>query len=264
MLKTIRWAYGVTTCPQRRDDLLPKTLASLRLAGFDRPRLFVDGDVYDADWLAHKPEDCTFHYPPLRAYGTWILGLAELYLRDPRCQRYALFQDDLVCCRNLRAYLDRCAYPKDGYWNLYTFPCNQRLCPGKPGGGERTGWYLSDQMGKGAVALVFDRPTVQALLANPRHAKHMVQRVPDETWGHRKIDGAISEALNPAHSTTAAGMIREWVHSPSLVQHVGSVSTIQLDNLKGEHPHPQATSFRGETFDALDLLKENEHAGRSS
>src|SRR5579872_2050280 len=32
----LAWAYGVTTVPARRDTLLPRTLASLRQAGFEQ------------------------------------------------------------------------------------------------------------------------------------------------------------------------------------------------------------------------------------
>lgn len=42
-VRAYRWSYGVTTVTERRDTLLPQTLASLKAAGWDNPRLFVDG-----------------------------------------------------------------------------------------------------------------------------------------------------------------------------------------------------------------------------
>ncbi len=43
MAKPKRWMYGVTTTPTREEDLFPRTLASLKNAGFDNPWLFIDG-----------------------------------------------------------------------------------------------------------------------------------------------------------------------------------------------------------------------------
>jgi hypothetical protein len=143
----ITWAYGVTTIPLRRTDYLPKTLESLARAGFDRPRLFVDGSQSDVRYRDFGELETTFHYPAVRLYGNWILALWELFLRNPGAQRYALFQDDLLACTNLRQYLERVPYPKGGgYLNLFSSPANELGCKkdrsGKPVPGcepERTG-----------------------------------------------------------------------------------------------------------------------------
>jgi hypothetical protein len=171
--------------------------------------------------------------------------LWELYVREPTANRYAIFQDDMVCCRNLRGYLEACPYPEHGYLNLLTFLTNEPVIAGKP-----VGWYLAGglecsdpnsqwQTGRGAVALVFDREAVITLLSS----RHFVERPMDPFRGHRSIDGGIVTAMNKAGC-------REYIHSPSLVQHVGHVSSM------GNLPYPQAQTFRGENFDALDLLKE--------
>ena len=233
-----RWVYGLTTVPERRRDLLPRTLGSLRLAGFGQPRLFVDGASpqeaagYEAEFLLAV----TARWPRLRTLGNWLLGLAELYLREPAADRFAMFQDDLVAVRNLRAYLDAVPYEPQTYWNLYTFPQNEGLAHGALGAG-KTGFYPSNQMGRGAVALVFDRQTVITLLT---HA-HMVERPLDAHRGWRSIDGGIVTALKKAGW-------RELVHMPSLVQHTGDVSTM----MNGKHQ--QSLTFPGETFDAATLL----------
>lgn len=253
----MRWAYGLTTVPQRKDELLPATLRSLAAAGFDRPKLFVDGCEDDRGghyrWYRdHFPQlEIIPRYGTLRTHGNWVLSLYELFIKDPSAERYALFQDDLITYRNLRVYLEQCLYPENGYWNLYTFPSNQRLAP-RIGQTARfkTGWYEaamldgreSDgqgfQMGRGAVALVFSRQAVLTLLASP----HMVERPMDCHRGHRSVDGGIVTAMNKAGW-------REWVHNPSLVQHAGLVSSMR------NRQHPLAESFRGEEFDALGLLK---------
>lgn len=231
----LRWSYGVTTVPSRRDELLHKTLVSLKLAGFDQPRLFVDGSDDPRSWEREFGLEVSSRSPTVRAYGNWMLALWELYLRDCQADRYAIFQDDFVTYRNLRDYLESCEYPKRGYWNLYTFNSNHILTPLE---GKYVGWFKSNQFGRGAVALVFDLLTVQTLLAS----RHMVDRVLDPKRGHCKIDGGIVEALKKEGWT-------EYVHNPSLTQHLGEVSAI------GNPKHQQAPHFKGESFDARELLK---------
>lgn len=236
ILKT--WAYGVTTVPQRRATLLTRTLESLKAAGFDRPRLFVDGEA-DPGSYSRFGLEVTTRYPTIRAFGNWFLSLLELYLRNPTADRFAVFQDDLVTYRNLRRYLDWCPYPGEldtqpkGYLNLYTFPHNQALSQGKKG------WYFSDQMGKGAVALVFNREATRLLLAS----QYMVDRPQDPNRGWRAVDGGIVEAMKLVNW-------KEYVHNPSLVQHTGAVSTFNKTQ------HAPAPSFRGEDFNAEELIQD--------
>lgn len=234
----LKWAYAVTTTASRLNSLLPKTLASLVLAGFDAPRLFVDGTSEVPSLLRNYEISC--RVPTIRTFGNWILGLAELYIRQPEMDRYAMFQDDLVTYKNLRAYLEKCDFPETGYWNLYTMPSNDQMVPldltvrREP----IVGWHPSNQMGRGAVGLVFNRTGVQTLLTN----SHIVERPVDVYRGHRAIDGGIVTAFKKAGW-------KEYIHHPSLVQHTGVVSS--MDN----NPQPFAESFRGEEFDALELVK---------
>lgn len=231
--KTMKWAYGVTTVPERRDDLLPRTLASLVAGGFDNPMLFVDGDTAGNDWyslMAWKE----FRYPRINAYGNWLLALLELYIRGPHADRYAIFQDDIVCCRNLRAYLEAGEMPGKSYWNLFTSPDNQELAKGK-------GWFPSNQRGRGALALVFSREGVVTLLTS----QHMMMKPQDQRAGHCNIDGAVSDAMRKA------GWV-ERCHNPSLVQHMGVETTIGPPH--GTHVKPTASSFPGENYDLMELL----------
>ena len=227
----IKWAYGVTTVPQRVNDLLPSTLASLARGGFDKPVLFIDGDKNSVAYTSFGL-DYTLRFPSIRTAGNWTLSMLELYIRNPEAHRYALFQDDMVTYHNLRQYLEGCEYPAKGYWNLYTFPKNQKLAPSP----DHVGWYPSNQRGLGAVAIVLSREALITLFRQP----HFLNRAQDCHRGHRSIDGGIATAF------TKAGW-REYVHSPSLVQHTGKVSAMK------NSPHQQAPSFRGENFDALEL-----------
>lgn len=226
----MKWAYGVTTVPERFDELLPRTLKSLADAGFSNPRLFVDGTfTIPAKHTQLRSYSCTFHYPKVRTFGNWVLALWELYLREPTTDRYAIFQDDFVTYKNLRQYLEQCSYPKHGYWNLYTFPVNEKRF---------RGWYLSDQRGLGAVGLVMSNEAVRTLLAS----QYMVDRPLDPNRGWKAIDGGIVSAFKE-------NGWQEWVHNPSLVQHTGDTSSM------GNGYQQKATSFKGEGYDALEMLE---------
>jgi len=230
----MKWAYGVTTVPSRLHDLLPQTLRSLAAGGFDKPRLFVDGARRPVPWELKCPGlEVTTRYPTIKTWGNWVLSLYELYIREPGADRYAMFQDDLVTYKNLKDYLEHRPLPARGYLNLYTFPSNQQLA------GERRGWFESNQMGRGAVGLVFGREFVTTLLRQPL----IVDKPQDCHRGMRSVDGAVVCAMKPL------GWI-EYTHNPSLLQHTGIVSSMR------SNPHLQAESFAGEEFDAMELTKE--------
>ena len=249
----MKWSYGVTTVRQRRDDLLPRTLSSLKAAGFDRPHLFVDGCDDSRSWHDEFGLDVTARGGPnVRTAGNWVLSLYELLYRDPSADYYAVFQDDFVTSLNLRRYLEENPCPQPGYMNLYTFPENQQYTPKTEAGGTADGWFkvrvisrgkvgdreVEFQTGRGAVALVFTRDGVIDLLGS----RDLSGRPLDPTRGHRAIDGGVVHCMNKAGYS-------EYYHSPSLVQHTGDVSAM------GNRRHPQAESFRGEDFDLLTLLR---------
>jgi hypothetical protein len=85
---------------------------------------------------------------------------------------------------------------------------------------------------------VFSNEAVRALFSNA----HMADRPLDDRRGHRNVDGGIVTGLKKAGYS-------EYVHSPSLCQHIGQVSSM------GSKPHPKAENFPGEAFDAMDLLR---------
>lgn len=235
LVTPMKWAYGVTTTPERFDTTLPGTLASLTNAGFPDPRLFIDlkSEVSIPQQLrAYK---VTVREQNMGIVGNWILALWELMIREPSADRYALFQDDFVTYKNLRLYLESVEFPNDGYLNLYTFPSNEKLANG------RQGFYRSNQKGKGAVALVFDWKGAEAVATSP----HMANKIRCLKRGKKSVDGGIVTATKLAKRF-------EYVHSPSLVQHTGLVSSM------GNAKHPLAHSFRGEDFDAMELLEKKE------
>jgi hypothetical protein len=263
------WSYGVTTVPDRLGGSLPRTLESLARGGFDRPHLFVDGAECGCEWRSRFGLDVTARWPRVRTAGNWVLALVELYCRRPDADRYAVFQDDLVCSRNLRPYLERTPYPECGYLNLYTFPQNtprglrerHQYYHGMPPppADSYVGFYQSNQKGKGALALVFNHATARTLASQPhllgrfwtRYRDRLANpaKYPKADHEHRAIDGGVVEALR------AAG-VREYVHNPSLVYHTGNESTIGNSHL-GRSVFPPTPTFRGEAFDLLSLTPEH-------
>lgn len=236
----MKWACGVTSCMERATDgTLKCTLESLDSAGFDSPYVWIDGCYLSP--LAGINCKCSVQvrYPAIGPWGNWWLGLNELSIREPRAEMFVMFQDDVVLCRNVRQYLDLVLdlhQPLDRYWNLYTAPSNHTMLEEN---NKVPGFYASNGQGKGAMALVFSRGMLPVLLSHrvlvdkPRQARHPT----------RRIDGSVAEAL-------AKHAIQEYVHQPSLAQHVGLKSTL----VGGPNELRAAPLFPGEEFDAMALL----------
>lgn len=214
----MNWAYGITTVPERVSNLLPQTIASLAAAGFDRPVLFVDGHIPSYDDLE------VVCHPRVGQLRNWMHGLFYLFSTKD-ADRYAIFEDDVLACRQLREYLDRCP-PNKVYWNLITLDENRAYTNDVPG------WHESNQLGRSACGLVFDRSTVDCLLRMERFV-----RGPGN--GETMSDAVVIATLKSLG-------YKELVHYPSLLQHVGLEST--LGNSIGG-----ASAFVDEDFDLLSL-----------
>jgi len=224
----IKWTYGITTVPERIRTTLGPTIQSLAEAGFDQPRLFIDGakDVMNhTEWSL--PITC--RWPRVSIVKNWIMSATELLLREPSANRIAIFQDDIVICKNTRQYLESFSYPNQSYLNLYCPPEYEKIT-------EEIGWFETTQKGRGAVALVFDRDTLLALISQTS----LFNRV-KSVHGWKCIDGAIIDTFKKMN-------IKERAHRPSLVYHTGRMSTLR--NSWRDLP----ATFPGKDFNALDLL----------
>ena len=226
-MKTKHWSYGITTVPERIHDLLPTTIKSLATTGFDCPRLFVDG-TKDPTAYQRFRLPVTVRTPAIRTAGNWLLAAWELFLRNPSATYYALFQDDITACVGVREYIEKTEGLEKHYFNLCTYKQNEEMA------GDRRGWYPSNQKGRGAQALVFPQEALRALLSQEK----IVQRLLDEGRGWRSVDGTISIAMNIAGFT-------EYVHMPSLVDHIGRTSSM------GNTIKPGPTTFPGNNYDVL-------------
>ncbi len=235
--------YGLTTCKSRIHTLLPATLQSLSNAGFPHPHIFADGC---SGGLESTGCYATYRSNTIRTQGNWVLGMYEMYIRNPAADKYIMFQDDLVASTGLREYLEWCELRPRTYWNMYTFPSNQKIAPKTPHGGTVDGWYASNQNGRGALGLCFDLQGVLDLLSSRLFAERPRNLDKDGKYivperGHKRVDGGIVDALKQCGYT-------ELVHSPSLLQHVGKVSSM------GNMRHPLAESFRGEAYDLRQFI----------
>lgn len=237
MKKPIQCVYGITTVPKRFHDTFRTTLTSLANGGFDKPHLFVDGcDPGFYRNYAQLGLLFTTRDKALGIVGNWVLSMYELYQRNPQADLFLLFQDDCICVKNLRSYIEKTTIPNKGYCNLYTMQANEPIIQGKP-----FGWHEASlcnpgqtwQTGRGAVGLLF---TLEGLLVLLKQ-ESLILKPQSATTPTRCIDGGIVNAMN------IAGW-REYVHNPSLIQHIGKCSTI------GSRPHPTALSFPGENIEA--------------
>jgi hypothetical protein len=214
----MNWAYGITTVPERVSNLLPQTIASLAAAGFDRPVLFVDGHIPGYDDLE------VVCHPRVGQLRNWMHALFYLFTTQD-ADRYAIFEDDVLACRQLREYLERCP-PGKVYWNLITLDENRAYTNDVPG------WHESNQLGRSACGLVFDRATVDCLLRMERFVRGPVK-------GETMSDAVVIATLKSLG-------YKELVHYPSLLQHVGLEST--LGNSIGE-----VSGFLGVDYDLVSL-----------
>lgn len=207
-------AYGVTTVAKRY-VVLSHTLASLARAGF--------------------PEPVILHDVRGNAMAHWASMLVYLWTTQPKATLYAIFQDDLLAVKGLRHIINAVpsSFLEGHYLNLYTEPRNERIIAGK-GREPRQGWHLSNQLGKGALGLVFSREVVLKLLtAESFWLKHAAELKHD-----RSIDGCVVTAL-------ALKGIKETVHWPSLLQHTG---TGKVTSAIGNKAKSLSESFPGEDW----------------
>ncbi len=229
------WAVGVTTAP-REVPTLARCLESLRLAGWETPRLFVEPGAEIPAEFAHLP--VTPRSEALGEWPNWFLSLGELYLRDPEADAYLMVQDDTVFCSGVRAFLEAELWPGDrvGLVSVY--------CPA-PYAREEAGWVKVAAGGGvvGALTFVFPNAAVRALLAHPGIVDH---RKTGARLGLDDTDGVVGRWAHAARFPV-------YYHSPSLAQHIGETSTVwpgaPNDGVR------TAGNFVGESFDAQTFLR---------
>ena len=205
-----RWAVGVTTAPRRRSTL-ESCLDSLVRAGWEEPRLFLDGSMHLPSRYYGLP--VTWRESRIGAWPAWRMALAELFFQQPDADAYLMIQDDVVLYDRepLRDYLEQVLWPGDrpGIVSLFY-----------TGLAETPGWHCSaGEWHWGSQAFLFAPGAVRALLADANVAL---------TWlaasglSHIPIPEAIHEWVRRTG-------IDVWYANPSLAQHIGNTSTIWFD-----------------------------------
>lgn len=230
----MKWSVGITTVPERVYTTLPGTIESLMNAGFSsQVAVCISSGTSSLELTLPTRGKWAFftnvHSRLGGAIGNWLLTAWELYLDDPHADRYAIFQDDIICSRGLREYLEATTTHTDGYWNCCTYPDNLKdFAANNP----PEGWTPAHSpLGLGAQGLVFTNEGIRALLKSP-YFVDLVHQTPDRTG----IDGIVKSVMGWAGFT-------EYVHYPSLIAHVNSPSTL------GHNPQPESAGFRGPNFD---------------
>jgi hypothetical protein len=226
------WCVGVTTAP-RREPTLETTLGSLHAAGWSDVRLFAEPHSE----VPSGTEDLfiTRRAELLGAFSNWYLGLAELVMRSPDADAYFLCQDDIVLCQNLRGYLEERLWPARavGVVSVYCAAWQDHF--GTVGFHQLdAGWHSC-----GALAYVFSNAGAKALLTHPLFLQH---RTHGPESGGASIDSVVGQWCRMSG-------LPYYVHSPSLVQHVGRTSALWRRD--GDSVRRHASSFLGEERDAL-------------
>ena len=205
--KVTRWAVAVTTAP-REQETLDDCLGSLIQAGWTDPRLFVDGDVSVSQKWNHL--ETTYRKPQMGAWPNYYLTLAEMFMRHPDADAYMLVQDDVVFFRHpdVREYVESVLWPSADPGIVCLF-CSRGHAPAD------RGWHPVDgRLVWGGPAMIYSRPVLMNLLSDPGIIAHRLSN-----------DGRDSTS-RPVGTWALETGTNVTVCAPSLVQHVGHVSSL--------------------------------------
>jgi hypothetical protein len=202
-----KWAVGVTTAP-RRSPTLEACLDTIVRAGWEEPRLFLDGTTRLPSRYAHLP--VTWREDSVGAWPAWYLALAELVLHHPEADAFVLLQDDVALFDRevLRDYLERALWPGQRPGLVSLFYTGMDSVNGWHEA--RGGWHFSAQ------GLIFSPGTARAFLSDAGVSQAWLAAAGGR---HVPIPEAVAEWVGRRG-------IEVWYANPSLSQHIGNSSTI--------------------------------------
>jgi hypothetical protein len=205
-----RWAVGVTTSP-RRQPTLELCLDSIGRAGWDKPRLFLDGSARVPARYAHLV--ATWREERVGAWPAWYLALLELILKQPEADAYMLLQDDVVPYDrgSLRDYLERVLWPGERPGLISLFHTGHETTPGWRRAETNWDW--------GAQAHVLSPGAARALVSDNELSRSVLAASAEN---HIPIPELIYDWVMRKGIDT-------WYSIPSLTQHIGNTSTIWMD-----------------------------------
>lgn len=209
-----KWAVGVTSAP-REQPTIGYCLDSLARAGWANPIIFADGQVELPKRFASYR--ITRRVRQLGAWPNFLLGLQELLFAEPKADVYLMMQDDAVYCEgvNVREYLENHVL-----WPSRTPSIVSAYCP-TPYTKPPDTWHVRKEAWVwGALAFILPRETAREILQDPQIHEHRWHK---EHNGKALVDVAIGQwALRQK--------LPIYYPVPSLVQHIGHVSTVFLGN----------------------------------
>lgn len=200
-----QWAVGITTAG-RRQSTVERCIDSVMQAGWEDIRLFVDADGHVPTQYVDLPT--TKHDAQLGAWPNYHLALLELYQRNPRADAYMIVQDDVVVYPRpeLRPHLEAVLWPETDICVISLF-CSQLYAK------DTWGWHRYHKRWQwGAQAFIFSATALRRFLANNMTVDHCL-------WSDRGIDTVIGVWAKQ-------NAVPIYYPTPSLVQHVGHVSTL--------------------------------------
>ncbi|MCA8991020.1 MAG: hypothetical protein KDA88_03530 [Planctomycetaceae bacterium] len=203
-----RWAVGVTTSP-RRQKTLEHCLGSLIAAGWSAPELFVDGETDVPLALQQLPQ--TKRTPQLGARGNYYRTIEDVLTKHPEADALMLVQDDCIWPGELpvREYLEQSLWPTEGHCLVSAWCCADDTSP-------TAGWNrYSATWRYGAVTFILPRATAELFVSD--------RQIQQSFLGANAVHGGISGLLG---EWASANDIPVFFPTPSLVQHIGDISTI--------------------------------------
>jgi hypothetical protein len=209
------WAVGIVSSPRRRPTL-DVVVDSIIRAGWDHPYLFLDGAVRVKERLAHLPG--VLREPRIGCWPNYYMALAELLMRHPDVDAYLLAEDDALFCDSgeVRGYLEQMLWPAPR-------PCIVSLyCPSAYSA-RKFGWQPRlSAWTWGALAFIFPRRVAREFLLDSLVCNHRWGKWQEEHQGLANTDIVIGEWATQRE-------IPIWYPTPSLVQHIGTTSTLDLN-----------------------------------
>ena len=200
----VKWAVGVTTAP-RRQSTLQRCLQSLFESGWTSVDLYVDGGVSVCS--NDRVQIHRFGETPMGAWPAWIASLRDLAEQD--CNWVLIAQDDALfphlCC--LRQYIDEMLWPSAERTVISLYTSADDMQPHNLWRRYPNRWRY------GALALVFPRQLAIELVASAERGEL------DVVEGTAGIDARLGVWLERKQ-------ISIWHPSPSLVQHIGQISSV--------------------------------------
>ncbi len=203
------WAVGVTTAPRRSPTLAP-CLHSLIAAGWPEPHLFVDGAVEIPPEFADLAR--TIRLPATGARQSYFLAIAELLQKFPEAQALMLVQDDAYWPGHLpvREYLEQCLWPGTDPGLVSAWCCTDDTAL-------VSGWHPIHRPWRfGAVVFIFSRETAERFIHDPLMQRACNSRPENHSGGLSMLIGDWAARVG----------VVVYYPTPSLVQHLGEVSTI--------------------------------------